>query len=402
MFTEHNKITPVSIGLDEGDGPYIQKDVGTDSVRSHLENEGHFVTNIQFVKTDGATNCLYMIADIDGMERFIKTGEKVNYEVKNIRMLGEQGVTSISPALSGSSIEKQILVTELLSKPNKGYEIVDNFHNGLVSLQEFFSFQESAFNALNELYQIPVEDGTYTSQMFSVRASERIGVLIEEENDVMIPSPLFDAGADVHLRMLLHTPILYSNSIHDSMTYIPSVVDMNNNFTRAMSAVPEIRPRVIHGDFHAPNIGASANGDICLVDLSDVRYNEDPAWDLGKWLNYVKRFYRASKLRKIQSADSNITADIGPNKIILQDFHTAQVSVDEIVQQAMEKFSLMIQVDDDILELRTKAAEFVVNISTLLRHAKGYPQTVKTVLSCICDSYLQFQKAFNNQYGSNI
>lgn len=362
-------------------------------IGQYLEGIGYKIKERHTIDTAGATDCVYMGCSLDnGDERFIKVGEKVDKEVSNIEKLRNRGVRSIPPLYEGSNSDRRILITELLPNPNAGYESVKRLYEGEISTAEFLELQNKSFEALHEFYQITVDrKEDYSSQMFDVRTQQRMADLLAERH-LVIPARFLHSQGDVMLDTLLNKPIEYQKK-RASVFNAPSVIDMHKNFVDVITMIPQIKPKVIHGDFHAPNIALTNDNEVCIIDISDVRFGEDPTWDLGKWLNYFNRFYRASEIRASEQADPLVKFSLG-EKVVLEDSADVRIeksSIEEINTQAVENFAKMIDEDEQIIALRSAAAEFAVNISTLRRHAIGYPQTVKNVLACICESYIHFK-----------
>lgn len=384
--------------------PAIEKEGAcTEPIINYLRECGYDVLETKSLTTKGATDCIYLVVTLkDGQKRFVKAGEKVDQEVKNILYLTKNGVDVIPPALFGSSEHNRILVTELFVNPDYGSEMVHKLHLGEVDIAQFLSFQNDVFRGLEQFYHIPVESNENKeegSKMFAVRSQERLEALLAEQDTVAI-SGIFMDGVDVLLKNILHFPIQYLKS--GNKFNLPGLVAMNADFKdNCIKQLPQTESRIIHGDFHAPNIAVDLYDSIRIIDISDVRYREDPNWDLGKWLNYLKIFFRAAERRNLAESDYNIHFSITENRINLTDFNESKIDPEilaEISDKAVQKFASMIKSSADLVQLRSAAAEFVVNLSTLRRHIKKYPQTVKNVLSCLCESYIYFKERFNEKY----
>ncbi|MFH1325839.1 MAG: hypothetical protein ABIH48_00010 [Candidatus Falkowbacteria bacterium] len=376
-------------------------------ITNYLHKFDYYVSDIQQINTKGATDCLYFIITLQNDQKiFFKAGEKVDQEVKNILNLTKKGVNVISPALRGSQENEKILITELLEHPNFGTEAVQQLHSGEINIVQFLSFQNKTFEALSQFYniiQVQNDQKNYKSKMFVIRSQERLNSLLTEQHNLSIAGKFIDQTTDIRLNEILHTPIKYfkDNQIVD----LPNIVEMHQHFKGGMERLSEVVLKVIHGDFHAPNIALDSNNAIRIIDISDVRYQEDPNWDLGKWLNYLKRFYRAAERRNMKNADSSIYFSIDKERINLKDFYQSKLNsgdLKKINDDAVGKFASIIDCDLNLVNLRSMAAEFVVNLSTLHRHLKGYPQTIKNVLSCLCESYLIFQKTLNASHCQTI
>ncbi len=133
-----------------------------------------------------------------------------------------------------------------------------------------------------------------------------------------------------------------------------------------------------------------------LVDFVDMSYQEDPTWDLGKWLNYVKRFYKVAFFREQKQLDTEVKISISQSRINLYDHHQSRVRPEVLEKPALKIFSRMTELDQTRLRSDSALAEFIVNVYTLPRHIRYYPHVVKNILSCICESYCQLQKSSLN------
>lgn len=363
-----------------------------EKAREYLVSEGYDFSEVEEIKTEGATDCVYYKTTLtDGRTIFIKAGEKVDQEVQNIAKLNTLGVHSIPSVERGSSSEIKILVTEFLEKPNFGFETTQAFHNCAVTEKEFLDFQNRAFDVLTQFYSIPVaQDTTFRSEMFDVRMLGRLQEMLND-NEVKLD---LGASSDAHVSLhdLLDMPIQYTSDEH--CENFSSVIGMCNEAVDMTQGTQLIKPRVIHGDFHAPNIALNSRGETVLIDMSDVRYKEDPAWDLGKWLNYIERFHRVAPLRAGLDAGQEIELSVKESGIELRTHIRKSGDVGDIRESAVEKFSEMLGEDSGTIAKRAMAAEFVVNISTLRRHARMFPNTVPSVLSCICNSFTKFRNTY--------
>ncbi|MBN8828013.1 MAG: hypothetical protein J0H68_04840 [Sphingobacteriia bacterium] len=364
------------------------KPLNKNQIVSYFKENGEKEFTIIPVSTLGATECSYFIAEYaDGKKKFIKTGEKVDLEVKNLNLLQPFNLTSIPLMYKESS--HNILISEYLNYPHAGNDAVNKLYNDF-NLNEFIEFQEKVFLALKELYDIQVNNKSSKTRMFKDRAEERIKDLIKDNT-------IHKLG--LSLKEIVETDIIYNHH-----NYIPSIEKMTKNVISILNDLPEVNnKRVIHGDFHPPNITMDINYNIKLIDLSDIKYNEDPSWDLGKWLNFIKRFHWVVKLRsdKYSSNENynhlkeNIRVNFKDNKFFVSDSYVKPNVIKYINDKAIEKFAEITKEDKYLIEIRSAAAEYIVNLSTLKRHLHHYPETFEIVLYCVIDSYLNFIEKWN-------
>ncbi|MBP9759151.1 phosphotransferase [Candidatus Dojkabacteria bacterium] len=333
----------------------------------------------------GATNCIYArVHKQDGRMCFLKAGEKVGKEVDNLQFLQANNINFVPRLEEELSSKDGILVTEYLESPNYGLDMVDALYEGDIEVDQFLRFQQDTFNAISSFYGIELTSPSlFSSDMLSVRANERLQMITSDKNSL-----LFEGQYD--LRNILDTPIIY-NKNGDEIS-LPSMSGMLANIRNYEQRLHGLSPRVIHGDFHAPNVALGNDALIKFVDLSDIRYGEDPSWDLGKWLNYIKRFHPIVTERIAGESENSINVTIETNLTVV-DPNSTKFDFAKIEKHAINHMSSLLGENPDILAKRTSIAEWVVNISTIRRHTKIFPYTTKQVLSCICSSYLDI---FNN------
>lgn len=123
-------------------------------------------------------------------------------------------------------------------------------------------------------------------------------------------------------------------------------------------------------------------------------YYEDPCWDLGKWLNHINRLHNVVNMRITGVPDPEINFKYAENLLILEDSHLSSFDLHVINQKAFKTFATMIDSPTELVAVRAKAAEFIVNISTLKRHINRFPCATTSVVSCILNSFLEFEENY--------
>lgn len=357
-------------------------------LHSYLYGTGLPIISITPFHTNGATNCSYCLLETNEGKYFVKTGEKVSKEINNIIFLEKNSVTCIPRLAKGTSFENEIMITEFIPNSDHGFKMINDFHSGKISSESFLKFQSNALNLLQQFYRIPefakvnMDPGVFTG-----RINQRIQDLLLDQDKIVVKS---DDG-DLPLRLLLNAPILYrsKNNTH----HLPSLLEIAEEVNVMLRELPPLKKHVLHGDFHAPNICMNENKELVLVDLSDIMLLEEPAWDLGKWLNHFTRLYRVVASRGENQPDLEISFSFIDSTIVIEDYHQ-ELSLEKIRREAVSQFANMIAVDRDLIDVKTSAAEFIVNLSTLRRHMMRFPHSTRGVLACIADSYLDFKKRF--------
>jgi hypothetical protein len=363
-----------------------------DVIQPYLTSIGYELEKWSHIKRIGATDCEFYEYRSKDKSFFIKTGEKVDKEIKNINFLLEGGVGCVPQIYPGTSLLEKVLVEEFFQCPEYGFETVERYHKNEISLDEMLYFQNKALALLQEFYALKLSDDTVfqDSYIFSARVRDRLNLLLQDQ--IYIKKEELNAENGFFLSDILRTPIILVQG--SKKTFFPSIVEIVEDFIDKVSCLPKIKKRVLHGDFHAPNLVKDSVGRLRAIDLSDVMYGEDPCWDLGKWLNHINRFYRivAHRGEKMPSLDSFFS--IKQDYIEIEDKSFDQSTLNKVNEEAIHLFANMVESPKDLIAVKTKAAEFIVNVSTLKRHAEKFPSSVKDVILCILTSYQAFQSGF--------
>lgn len=350
-------------------------------ILKYLKEHGYCPIRCNKFLTHGATQCKYYIVTLKNQTKlFIKMGENVNYEIDNLNYLAKFNIHSLPVALSGSDSTKLILITKWLSSPQFGYDIVNLFHQGKVSAREMLAFQKKSFALLDPLYllrykkrKLPYPQNLRERMIFTLKNLNTKTINIELANNIRIP-----------LNKIITLPINAPGGINAT-----SVADMcesiNNIFNRTKFFSSR---RITHGDFHPPNIIGDSFGSLNLVDYADVAYGDNPCWDLGKWLNYIKRFYIIANLRFAKHGGAGMKVRVNAKGIFLYNIAPKEAISTTVVEKQAEKFfSFMTGLKEQQIKLESALCQFLANVYTLKRHAVLYPHTVKTILYFIKESY---------------
>jgi hypothetical protein len=195
------------------------------------------------------------------------------------------------------------------------------------------------------------------------------------------------------LKNILNQPIFYERK--GNVIQIPSITAIVHEFLKHTEQLPQIQKKyILHGDFEPINVVKNHKGEICFVDLSDLKFGEDPTWDIGKWVNHIRRLHRAVIIRGNDMPDPFIDWGSKDTIITIVDRSPEIDQLERVNQEAIKIFAEMIQVPVDVVLLRCAAAEFVVNLSTLKRHVKYFPQTTKSIVLAVVESYCDFDDKF--------
>lgn len=287
------------------------------NIQDYLISNNYQLESLTPIRTSGATDCSYYVASLSNGEKiFIKKGDKVDKEVRVITKLSRLGIHEHIPELyHGSSENEQILITKFFNDSTAGYKEVNEFYSGKIACDSFREFNYLALDALEELYKKDDFNTAYRTEMFDIRAKDRLTSIFHDEK---LTFPCHGEKCD--LSKILNLPITYFNNDGDSIM-LPPVATMNAIFTEKVTKIPGLKARIVHGDFHPPNIVRDDNRKIHIVDWSDVRFGEDPSWDLGKWSNYLKRFYRVALARQSGEDDNSIDMVVADHVSINDSYH---------------------------------------------------------------------------------
>lgn len=187
----------------------------------------------------------------------------------------------------------------------------------------------------------------------------------------------------------LNMPIVYSFS--DKKYGLPSINEMTKNIT---SLFYEYKPQLtscVTADFQPPNIIIKGN-EFKHIDLSNSEVNGDIAIDIGKFFNFINRFYRVSFLRdRIRLNDSlKPKFRIDNGSLLLNVESESPHYLSHIFSQIEETFSLRVAntLGDFNLIDRVKLYKFVINLITVRRHL-NYGGLADTLFANLIDSYAE-------------
>jgi hypothetical protein len=214
--------------------------------------------------------------------------------------------------------------------------------------------------------------------MFGRRINERFDALVSIKDNLIWVS----ANEAIPLSQLLFNNLPFFSA--GGKTILPSISSMIETLSPFLSEEFSWKPVTIHADPQTSNfIGHNQN--IILADLSDIRRNEDVAWDIAKWVNYVGRFHKIVKER------ADLIKPANPLELNMSASIIDQTRI-EAVNQIANSLSLK---SADCLYKRTIAGEFVVNLNTLKRHLTRFPFSSPYIIQSIGHSYLSALKLIN-------
>lgn len=322
------------------------------------------------ITTKGATDCSYYEASHDDFgDVFIKIGEKVSKEIRNYELLNSLNCPAVLPLIG--TLGKDGIILPRVTDPILGYNAVDLLWEYPESFSNFISFQRESLNVLLAVHLSQKPEDSTTSRMFGNRINERFDALVSIKDHVVRIS----TKESVQLSQLLFDSVPFQST--EGRISLPSIRSMIETLLPLVSDEFPWRPVTIHADPQASNfIGHDQR--VVLADLSDVRRNEDVAWDIAKWVNYVGRFHKIVKER------AALTNSPDPSSLNILDSTIHQIRTDAISQIAHSLPST----SAEALYLRTTAGEFVVNLSTLKRHITRFPLSSPYVIQAIGHSFI--------------
>lgn len=321
--------------------------------------------------TKGATDCEYFrVESFDSMDLFVKRGEKVRAEIENYETLSE-ALDSRYFLQPVGVIDENTIALPLAEEPEFGFEAVETLWDYPESLPQFLQLQQEVFRGLCHLYKSRNSHSPQNgrSHLFAERVSERISLLEEMKDEILTSSYL--SGLSVG-------DLLYKGVLVEKDGLIieeASLIDMANQLHEQLTEPYSYRSCLIHADPQVSNI-LRFEGSTRIIDLSDLKNGEDPAWDIGKWVNYVCRFHNIVKQR-------NDVSSIDEQTRVLSE-ETSERLRSDIVQQV----SAAVGANPAELARRGILAEFVVNLNTLRRHLVKFPHVATGVIEAIHETFI--------------
>ena len=347
----------------------------------HFEKAGYKISSLEEIHTSGATQCQYFSLLLrDGGKRFIKIGEKVDFEIRNLNYLAGIDFAESPRVLAGSNSERKILVMNYATIPSLGYDMIRLFNKGSVSIDDLLVMQEGAFDFLGKLYLLSSDKKILPyPQSLHERVSLSLAMLRNLKGTSIID------GHQIDLSKIVDIPIC----ITDSGSCPISIRDMCLRLRHLIIDSDETSVRkIIHADFQPPNIVGDENRAIRVIDFTDMVYSGNPCWDLGKWSNYIKRFHRVAELRALgQDEDRQIIFHKPTEFFFLEDKNRVPTDFLLIEEDARRKFRNISGLSEAEIVTVGLLSEFIVNVYTLNRHCVFYPHTIKNVLMYIRESY---------------
>ena len=266
-----------------------------------------------------------------------------------------------------------------MDQSDLGFMNVDNWYAKKISDHEFIEFQDRCFAALSSVHacSIPKKRPGYPQTLGS-----RLKYALQCSGKIYTSRIRYFSG----------NKVFALPSIREMTKRVLFLVGQSTYNTRCV---------MLHGDFHPPNIVADEHGSLRLIDFADVSYGEDICWDLGKWLNYIKRFHGVTKLRLEGMSASPLSLRIERGVMHLVGKSERDLNVSEVERAVFESVRKNSKLGGRDLYLKTLLAEVAVNILTLDRHIKLFPQTTSAIISCICEAYLKVL-AYKEHKNANI
>jgi len=327
----------------------------------------------------GATSSIKKVVTFGNTKLFIKIGEKVTREndvynnqyfknnkifLNKIEKYCRKPNVLVLPFYAGKnldeflfdekiSINKKLETAQMILEKTLNYFWLQNVKLRQNNLRWFKDYLWGRFNVLkNSISVIEIDDS-------SINAKSFFGLPIEyTANNKTYLLPSID---------VMHEKV---TSLFD--TYKP-------HFTSCATV-----------DFQPPNILVGVD-EFKHVDLSNGEIENDMAIDLGKFFNFINRFYGVSFLRDgLKEKTVKTKINIRENKLIVKaDFDNQNLS-SQAFNQLEENFCLQSakRIKDFNLINRVKLYKFVINSITIKRHLNYNPLTDLLIANLI-DSYAE-------------
>ena len=367
-----------------------------DTITKILEDHFHGLKmpfSLHPIATRGATKTYYYHLVLPEGSYFVKWGEKVLNEITS-QLRFETHETPFAPLSFGTSEENGILVRPVLSEPDFGYNFVDQLYKKTTSLETFLKTQDEILDRVSILYT-SYSPSRSKSKLFTAKLLERMSAL---ESDPTLNTFLMKADINsLDQQALFNLPILFQGTAK-----LPSIKQMVEEFEVRFERIPELKNKfLVHGDMHPPNISKDDRYGIVLIDLSDLRPHEDPCWDLGKWLNHIRRLHLVVEKRETIQSDPEIIIRKTVSQIELFDYTLYPDGFEKIDEAAIKKIAAILGEDPSLIRVRTKGAEFVANVNTFRRHIRQYPKITKRLLCLIAESYIVWRNDADRYFAEN-
>ena len=324
---------------------------------------------------NGQTDTLKRVVIFEDQSYFIKIGEKVDQEnkiyrnkffennslfLKPIEKFSADNVL-VLPYFDGNDLEDDLIQSNITLNSER-IEFLDKLLHKV-----FTSFWEQ------NLQKSPIE----------IRA-------IKKYIDQRI-EPFFEERKE--LKGIFFKPVVYQ--INGEGVSLPSINEMVAKVLSSFSSIKHGLSSCVIGDFQPSNILFSEES-LKIVDLSNGAESGDMALDLGKFFNFINRFYLIAQIRSGLSV-GKINDIPREAKLEIKSINRLPLLQQKIVENLEEKISEFVvsQTGDYNFPDRLKLFKFITNLITTPRHVRlGVP--LEKMLSVIVDSYYELESKVYN------
>lgn len=372
--------------IDFGHASVIQKDIYNHEIDEVvLAIKKRFDGNICTVENFdlGQSGAVKKVITIDNQKFFLKIGEKVEnenaiyhnfYFAKNNLFLSPiDDLTQLSNAIiipfyDGITLDKFIFCSKI--SPDNIYKLLEGILN----------------KTSKELW---VSNLKKNEKLTNISVDNYIQDRISSLFDVMFN----DNSNTFSFREIMDFKVVYT--VNNKKYELPSINVIINDVLNLFKKFNAPFSSCVTGDFQPTNIIIN-NDKFKIIDLSNGSLDGDIAMDIGKFFNFINRFYNVALLRDDKLSDcNNGVAKMLLNKGIIDlNFISKTDHVLENMMSILEENfvrKLGVEIKDYYLPDRVKLYKFVVNLITFRRHIRD-DRLLDLLFASLFDSYLEIQQ----------
>lgn len=334
----------------------------------------------------GQTQTAKKILKIDNMSFFIKLGEKVEIEKRNYNIPIFKDTKLFLPLLNKYSPYEDSIVLPFYDSQN---------------LDDYIFHQKTNVNQIIKVINTVLRNTSINLWQKNIKNPNK-DITDKVENMLMERIDYLEKNINCKIN---NTQINIKKIFEFDIEYTKGreKINLPNIYTMLSDVIylfKKYRPKYqtsITGDFQPSNI-LIKNHQFKIIDLSECSLTGDMAMDIGKFFNFLNRFYTVSSIRDKKNNASKNNANnalkIKNNKLIINNEEKNQLQ--NIFEHIENNFTtnLCLSIKDFSLPNRVILFKFFTNIITLKRHLNT---TLAPYLFInIADSYLEIQNKIKN------
>lgn len=353
----------------------IRIDYTNDSEEALLDFKRYF--HLDTIKTThlklGETNTVKYVIDSGYKRYFLKCGEKVDVEIEAYEkpqfqsMLFFRMLYHTKNALIIPFFESRQLA-EILYNPNGVY--IQNILRGILNT---------------------------TAANLWLKYTRRTSTDIFSPKEYIVkrqvpPQTMFDInGTALTVDELYSQPIQYIKN--GQICQLPAIKKMIETVLELCKEFPQLTETCVLGDYQPTNILVQKN-QFKIVDISNANVNGDIAMDLGKFFNFVDRFYIVSRLRDHNYTTAKAAMTLNSKGVTISLDNEVNKYITNLNLDLEERFvrSVIEQTGDYTLSERVKLYKVITSYITINRHLK-HENLGEHLFACLADAYTELERA---------